>query len=280
MKKMKSGFKRELARKGASVLISALVVSSTTLTITVAALMFSDNLLRIQLDVSEFEQARNVLMTLADMIEDVSANPLSAHYVRFNVRTSRPCFMDDYSTISVTVEGLPEPVVQGKSGVIKVEGGPYVGTVEKKVLLGEDRLIVGDISEPLAALFEEQNEGARLWLDYLRVRVTSLGCFYYYDAGNGLRGYLNAVRIAYVNLTVGKTIGTGPVDIVARSVSTRLSTVIIQNNNVTVRVTVDGDRTEEITLAGLETAESGGVSYPVVGTILQVLVSEVEVISE
>ncbi len=277
---MKSRFRNGFARKGASVLISALVVSSTTLTITVAALMFSDNILKIQLDVSEFEQARNVLLTLADMVEDVSANPMSAHYVRFNIRTSRPCFENDYSTISVTVDGLPGPVVEGKSGVVKVEGGPFVGTVEKKMLLGKDCLIVDDISEPLAALFEEQDNGAQLRLDYMRVRVTSLGCFYYYDAGNGVRGYLNAIRIAFINMTVGKTIGSGPIDIVARSVGTKLRTVILPYNEVKVRVTVDGLRIEEITLEGLETIESDGIQYPVIGTIVQVLTSEVEVISE
>jgi len=277
---MAYGFRRSIARKGASVLISALVVSSTTLTITVAALMFSDNLLKIQLDVSEFEQARNVLLTLADMVEDVSANPMSAHYVRFNIRTSRPCFENDYSTISVTVDGLPEPVVEGRSGVVKVEGGPFVGTVEKKMLLGKDCLIVDDISEPLAALFEEQDNGAQLRLDYMRVRVTSLGCFYYYDAGNGVRGYLNAVRIAFINMTVGKTIGSGSIDVVARSVGTKLRTIILPYNEVKVRVTVDGLRTEEITLEGLETIESDGIQYPVIGTIVQVLTSEVEVISE
>jgi hypothetical protein len=278
--KMKSSARHNLARKGASVVISAIVVSATTLTITVAALMFSDSVLRAQLDVSEFEQAKNVFLTLADMIEDVSANPMSAHYIRFNIRTSRPCFLDSYSTILVTIDGFSEPAIQGKTGILKVEGGPLVGTVEKKMLLGKDCLIVNDISEPLAALLEEQQNGARLRLDYLRARVVSLGCFYYYDAGGGLQGYLNAVRISYINLTIGNTFGSGPIDIVVRSVRTELKTAIIPENSINVCITVDGTRSESITLLGLSTIESDNVSYPVIGTIVQVLVSEVEVVAE
>jgi len=277
---MRTPSKKDALRKGASVVLSAIVVAATTLTITVAALMFSDNVLKVQLDVSEYEQAKNMLVTLADLVEDVSASPLSAHYVRFNVRTSTPRFVPGIRDISVTVSGQASPVIVGKTGIVEVKGGPLVGTVSMNTLLGEDRLIVDDVSKPLARVYEHQTDGAWITLDYSRVRVTSLGCFYYYDAGNNLSGYLNAVRIAFVNLTIGTTIGSGSLDIVVRSLSTELETAIIQSNVVTLSVILDGDRTEELTINGLEKIVSGGVEKDVIGTILQVLVTEVVVASQ
>jgi len=265
-------------RKGASVVLSAIIVAATTLTITVAALSFSDSVLKVQLDVSEYEQAKNMLITLADMIEDVSASPLSAHYVRFNMRTSRPCFVSATYDVTVMVSG--QAVIQGKTGIVEVEGGPLVGTVDMNPLLGSDCLIVNDVSKPLARVYEHQSNGAWITLDYSRVRVTNLGCFYYYDAGNGLSGYLNAVRIAFVNLTIGAISGSESLDIVVRSFPTVLKTSVISSNNVTVSVVLNGVRTEQLTVVGLNTVVVGGIQKPVIGTIIQVLNTEVVVTSQ
>ena len=277
---MRTTSKKDALRKGASVVLSAIVVAATTLTITVAALMFSDNVLKVQLDVSEYEQAKNMLITLADLIEDVSASPLSAHYVRFNVRTSSPCFVSDVRDILVSISGQAAPAIVGKTGIVEVKGGPLVGTVPMNTLLGEDHLIIDDVSKPLARVYEHQTNGAWITLDYSRVRVTNHGCFYYYDAGNGLSGYLNAVRIAFVNLTIGVTGGSGSLDIVVRSLSTQLKTAIIPSNDVTLSVVLNGVRTEQLTINGLETIMSGGEEKPVIGTILQVLITEVVVASQ
>jgi len=277
---MRNRTEADAFRKGSSVVLSAIVVAATTLTITVAALMFSDNILRVQLDASEYEQAKNMLITLADLVEDVSASPLSAHYVRFNVRTSTPRFVSGIHDISVKVSGQASPVIVGKTGIIEVKGGSLVGTVSMNTLLGDDCLIVDDVSKPLARVYEHQTDGAWITLDYSRVRVTSLGCFYYYDAGNNLSGYLNAVRIAFVNLTIGTTLGSGSLNIVVRSLTTELTTAIIQSNDVTLSVVLDGDRTENLTINGLETVMSGGVQKTVIGTILQVLITDVVVTSQ
>jgi hypothetical protein len=272
--------KGDALRKGASVVLSAIIVAATTLTITMAALSFSNQVLNAQLDVSEYEQAKNMLLTLADMVEDVSASPLSAHYVHFNMRTSRPCFVPNTYSISVTVSGQATPVINGETGIVDVEGGPLVGTVNMITLLGNDCLIVNDVSKPLARVYEHQSNGAWITLDYSRVRVTNLGCFYYYDAGNGMSGYLNTVRIAFVNLTIGTTFGSESLDIIVRSLPTVLKTWVIPSNSVTVSVVLNGARTEQLTVVGLNTITCGGVQKPVIGTIIQVLNTEVLVTSQ
>jgi hypothetical protein len=271
---MRARMRVKLRRIGASVVISTVIIAATVLMITVAALSFSNSMLNVQLDNSEYEQAKNMLVTLADMIEDVSASPLSSHYVRYNMRTSRPCFLSGTNTISVTVAG--QTVIQGKTGIIEVGGGALASSPGMTNLLGSDCLIVNDVSNPLARVYALQSGGAFAILDYSRVKVTNLGCFYYDDAGNGLNGYLNAVRIAFVNLTIGPVSGSGSVDISVRSLSPALQTTIISSNTVTVTVIVNGV-SSQYTVYGLNTIISGGVRYNVIGTILQVLNTQVVV---
>ena len=272
------GVRRDIRRKALSVVLSTVIMTSVILSITVAALSFSENLLSMQLDSTEFEQAKNTLLTLVDMIEDISTSPLAAHYIRLNLRTSRPIFIPSASTILVSVSGQGT-VIQDSVGMIEIRGGPLSSAVSTKTLLGENTLIVGDISETLGRVIETQSSGSLLSLDFSRVRVTNLGCFYYYDAGGGSSGYLNSIRIAFIKLVIGRTTGSNPLNVVVRCVSTQLNTITVTSNAVTVTVNVDG-KVQTQTITGLSSINVGGVQKPVGGTIVQILTTVVEVSSQ
>lgn len=263
-------------RKGMNVAISAVIMTGVILAVTVAAAYFAETVLRVQMDNTEFEQAKNNMMTLADMVEDVATSvPYgSAHYVRINLRTSRPCFVRDSHDILVTISGFGT-AIQGKSGSFEVAGGSLASAVDR-LLFGSDVVLVGDIEKPLGLLREEQDEGAWLRLDFARVRVTNQGCFHFMDVGWGVDGYLNVVRVAFINVTIGKTAGSNPLDVYVRSVGARLETRYLPPNDVTVNVVVDG-KSDSVVIHGLQTVTVDGVEYPVLGTILQVLVSDVQI---
>lgn len=263
-----------------SVVLGTIIMAAVILTVTIAASYFSANVLNMQLDSTEFEQGKNTLLSLADMVEDISTSPLSAHYIHVNLRTSRPIFKANAGTISVDVSGFISPPIQSMPvSIVEIRGGSLTGTVNS-ILLGSNSLIVSDISSPLAAVNEYQSSGALLTLDFSRVRVTNLGCFYYYDAGGGISGYLNTVRITFIQLIVGRTTGTSSMDIIVNCVGTTLNAITTASNTVTVTVTDNNGNSQSLQINGLSTINVNGKIVNVKGTIVQVLTTQVQVSSQ
>jgi len=232
-------------RKAMSVVISTIILSAAILTITLAALFVSNVVLEQQLDQSEFEQAKNSVMTLVDIIEHVAVTPGASGYVTMNIRTSHPNFTRNAGTVMVSVRcpnGSTITVINGKAGALNIGGGRYVGVgagIER--LVGTDRLLVQNASDPLAYVYVIQKNGAWLNMDYSRVRARYMGKYMYYEGIQKVNRSI--VRIAFINISFGtiRVYGTGTLNLVARNVRTIVQTFLVNGgDNVYVTVNYNG----------------------------------------
>jgi hypothetical protein len=228
-----------LRRKGLSAVLSTIILAAAILTITVAALFVSTTALDQQLDMSEFEQAKNNVLTLVDIVEHVAVDEGSSGYIRMNLRTAHPTFEQNGARITVTVGG--GNVIDGYTGLMKIGGGGLVGIgggIER--LIGSDQLIVGSASDPLGYVYVVQDNGAWIKLDYARVRARYMGKFLYYEGGEKINRSI--VRIAFINITFGtiRIFGTGTLDLVARNIRTVVDSFTVDGESVHVTVNVDG----------------------------------------
>jgi len=223
-----------------SVVISTIILSATILVITLAALFVSNTVLEQQLDQSEFEQVKNNVMTLVDIVEHVAVTPGASGYVTMNIRTSHPNFTRNAGTIVVMVDGIT--VINGITGALNIGGGRYVGVgagIEE--LVGADQLIVLNASDPLAYVYVVQKNGAWLNMDYARARARYMGKFMYYEGDQRINRSI--VRIALINISFGtiRIMGTGTLNLVARNIGTVVQTYLITGkDNVDVTVSYNG----------------------------------------
>ncbi|MBO3804213.1 MAG: hypothetical protein JTT11_10185 [Candidatus Brockarchaeota archaeon] len=263
--------KPSAAKKAMSVVLSTIILASAILTITMAAIFVSNTVLEQQLDQSEFEQAKNNLVTLVDIIEHVAVNPGSSGYIRLNLRTARPNFERNAGTIEVTVQEIS--VIRGYTGSLHVGGGRNVGVGGKEVLIGSDELIITSASDPLGYVYVVQQNGAWVNLDYERVRATYLGKYLYHEGGSKVNR--SVVRISFINITFGeiRTISGGVLNLAVRNVRTQVQTYLFPSANVQVEVSFNG-RTESVNLGSEEQGQ-----YPATETVVYVVRMDLEIAS-
>jgi len=232
--------------KAISVVISTLILSASILTITLVALFVSNAVLEQQLDISEFEQAKNSVLTLVDIMEHVAVSPGSAGYVQMNLRTAHPNFINYYGTITVTVGSLP-PVLNGITGSLEVGGGRYVGVGSGiEVLVGSDDLIVENAYDPLGYAYVIQQNGAWIVMNHARVRVSDMGVFAFHEGDEIVER--NVVRVSFINMTFGaiRVFGTGTLNLVARSNRTMVETYRITGTYLSITVDFTGRPPESL----------------------------------
>ncbi|MGQ9514469.1 MAG: hypothetical protein ACUVTL_05405 [Thermoproteota archaeon] len=227
-------------RKALSVVLSTIILATAILTITMAAIFVSNTVLEQQLDLSEFEQAKNNLVTLVDIIEHVSVNPGSSGYIRMNLRTTRPIFVQNAGTMEVLVNELR--VIDGYTGSLRVGGGRYIGVGEGiEVLIGNKTLLITSTTDPLGYVYVIQENGAWVNLDYTRVRATYLGRYMYYEGTQKINRSI--VRISFINITFGdiRIISGGVLNLAVRNVRTLIQTYLVNDYRVLVKVNFGGE---------------------------------------
>jgi len=235
--------------KAISVVISTLILSASILTITLVALFVSNSVLEQQLDISEFEQAKNSVLTLVDIIEHVAVSPGSAGYVQMNLRTAHPNFVNGLGPITVTVSSISSPILDGKTGSLEVGGGRYVGVGSGiEVLVGRDDLIVENAYDPLGYVYVIQQNGAWIIMNHARVRVSDMGVFAFHEGDEIVER--NVVRVSFINMTFGtiRVFGTGTLNLVARSNRTIVEPYRITGTELSVTVDFTGRPSESFTI--------------------------------
>lgn len=262
-------------RKAMSAVLSTIILSAAILSITMAAIFVSNFILGQQLDQSEFEQVKNNILTLVDIIEHVAVTPGSSGYVQMNLRTAHPNFINNSGTITVTVNGMPT-LINGITGLLKVGGGNYVGVgTGPEVLVGKNCLIVRNASDPLGYVYIIQQNGAWLNMDYSRVKASYMGVFMFYEGTQNINR--SVIRIAFINITFGaiRIMGSGMLNLVARNVHTIVQTILVSDPNpVTLTVSFTGQSTEVATIRPTQEPK-----YPGTETIVYVVRMDVQIAS-
>ncbi|MGB9727765.1 MAG: hypothetical protein ACPLZF_05085 [Nitrososphaeria archaeon] len=227
MVKVKS-MSRLRSKKGLSEVVTSVILTGIMLSIALIAMGFANNMFSIQSENTEFDQAKNIMANLAEIIEHVSTKQSSSGYVKFNSRTGGPSFIRDAHTFSVRVEAysgtLPYDSIQllaTKSNLLKYRGGSLATAAGKYVIRGTEALILSNNNASMGCVYVEQNDGAWIVIDYTRVNVLNLGTF---NFSKGISAttrlpifeLVNMIQISYINIVPGTFSGSGSLYVVAK----------------------------------------------------------------
>lgn len=213
-------------RRGISEVISTIIIISAMLLIAVVTLIIANNMFNYQSQNVEFEQAKNVMINLAGIIEGISGKVGSSGYVRFNTISGGPEFIGGAGSVVINISNgtFIRTVYQSTYNIFRYRGGSLVGVGGLEVLRGTLNGIILNNQYPLGAVYIVQEEGAYIILNFSRINVVKMGV-YNFTKGINMTDYsimyeaLNLVEIHYIDLVPGTFAGGGSINVVARTVN-------------------------------------------------------------
>ncbi|MEM4425095.1 MAG: hypothetical protein QW335_03845 [Candidatus Nezhaarchaeales archaeon] len=237
----------EATERGLSTVISTVIITATLLVILFIAFYFATDMLEIQVQNSEFEQAKTAMKILDKTIADVALRPGAASSIPFNQRSGGiGLYEGEAINIMIYSDSSLDQSRTISSWVIKYRGGRMVSAAEVN-LTQPVGLIVTDASKPLGYVRVEVGNGVWVVLDYNRVRIT-------------VNENLKVMDIYLIKLERGTTGGTGTVTVRVQSGVPQVETLTF-NSQVRVCVKV-GNQVE------CYPSDSGGVFVSAVRLII------------
>lgn len=188
--------------RGISPIISTIIITSTLLIILVVASFVATNILNLQMEDSEFEQAKSNMSLLDSVIQDVALRPGAGGYVQFNERTGGVGINQTTNSITI-VDNQKKPQTLGSWSTLLAlvyHGGSQVSGVATNITGSPSPNV--KMSDPLSFLRVEVGNGAWVKLDYNRVRAVSMGPI----VANG--SAYNFYDITFIHLVKGNITGT------------------------------------------------------------------------
>ncbi|MEM2709674.1 MAG: hypothetical protein QW534_08520 [Candidatus Methanomethylicia archaeon] len=277
-----------MRRKALSITVTTVILALAILILSSASAYLVTNIFEIQNQQTEFNQAKEIAVYLAQSIEDVAFRRGTSTYVRFNLRTIKPNYINEYAKITLTISpsnGNPwTPINNEETGTVMIQGGSYAST-SFEPLRGlskitenwrEESIIVKESTTPLVWVYTEQSDGAKIWLDPARIRVTYLGVLNYsWGILNGKPQFklTNIVEVKLITLKFGGAVSGTILNIktLCKNITIKqLGFEQLQQISVEAILNMDG-KTHHQLLSGLIPASNLG--YP---TIVTVMASEVE----
>lgn len=204
---------KPLNKRAVSSVITTLVISSVLLIILVIAAYVSTNILTVQMASTEFEQAKTNMVLLNDVIQDVSLRPGAGGYVQFNEREGGIGIATTTNSLSITIQDKSLPPITNLVQLV-YSGGPQasaaVNSSSKYTILKGTPSAYVSLTEGLGLLNLTQDNGAKIKLDYDRVRITSAGL---------IDSHTNLVQMTFIHLTKGDiNTGSGTVEVMVQNV--------------------------------------------------------------
>ena len=210
-------------KRAFSSVISTIIFTSVLLIILVVATFVSLNILSNQMASTEFDQAKSNMLLLDTTVQDVSLRPGAGGYVQFNEREGgiglinqtadslSITAMAGQTTNSTSFNGLVQFIYSGGS-LASAAVNPSTGYTS---LRGDLSYAYVNLTQGLGFLRLEQNNGAKIKLDYDRVRVVSTGL---------IDSQTNLVQISFIHLIKGATSGSGTVNVQVQNIQTNTTT--------------------------------------------------------
>jgi len=267
-----------LNKMGFTITITTVILIGVMTIAVSIAIFYSNSLIEFQSELTEFENAKNLLIYSADALEQVSLGSGGSKYVRFNLRTARLNLLRNfYKNISVFVNGIR--VISDIPDAIEIIGGSLVSvggfrllspSINNPTEINEEyNKIIVSAGDPLVIVYENQSNGARVVLLCKRVRVNYLGVYSLLKGGKTYN--YSTFELSYIMLIINKTGGTGNLPIVFRNVNVTTNTYIFDSISIIINVIVGGNVVETRTLTG-ESNVNGSlvivrISYVYVDTI-------------
>jgi hypothetical protein len=211
-------------KRAVSSVISTVILTSVLLVILVVASFVSLNILSLQMASTEFDQAKSNMLLLDTTVQDVSLRPGAGGYVQFNERTGGIGLInqtDESLSINAT-DGQTSPQNKTFDNLVQFiyRGGSLASAaVDSSIgytpLRGNLSFAYVNMSQGLGFLRLEQDNGAKINLDYDRVRIVSTGL---------IDSQTNLVQISFIHLIMGNTTGSGTVNVQVQNIQTHTTT--------------------------------------------------------
>lgn len=234
IKNHKKTCKQNKNNSGVSHIISTLLVSATLFTILIIASFVSINILNANIASTEFEQAKANMLLLDSTIQDVALRSSAGGYVEFNQReggigmektdqTLTIAATDGTNLKTATFNNLVQLVYRGSSMVTTAVDETGIQTLK-----GTSAPYVSQ-TEGLGWLRIAQDDGAKIKLDYNRVRIVSTGLI---DTDTHL------IQITFIRLEFGTISGaaSGNVKVVVQNTETTTTAWTFENNPISISV--------------------------------------------
>ena len=234
----------KMRKKGISDIVSTVILVSALLLISIAVMFIANDVFSIQNEDTEFEQAKNIMVNFAGIIEDVSGKQGASGYVRFNPVSGGPYFQHDLGNILIQVDnGTNSSLIYNSTyNAFKYRGGGLVGVSGKEMLRGTDNLIVVNNAYPLGSVYVEQSSGAWIVLNYTKIGVLNLGVFNFTEGvdenGSPIFEPLNVLEIHYIELVPGSFTGSGSIYAVATCKNISVTYHRIDSSNGIINFTI------------------------------------------
>jgi hypothetical protein len=185
-------------RRGLSVVISTVILSSTLLVIVLSASSLANQLLGGELQNAEFSQGKDVLSSLNKLVERVTSGTGSSGYIRAGFVTTYPRLEATGKTLKVFANSTL--LEQLNPVVVKIRGGSDVTGAFQNISGTSTPLAIG-ISAPMGWLFTNRTEREEVVLDYSRARCVYKGLNQLYN-GTGYETF-NVIEVTVFNVSSG-----------------------------------------------------------------------------
>ncbi len=219
---------------------------------------------------AQFEQAKNVMVALERLINRIIYKPQSSGYVQTSFWNISPHFVQTGENLTITANGadLVSPIA---ANMFKMKGGPRTSVPSEdpdfdRYLMGDEKILLKNVSENLGRVEVVQSQGAWIILDYGRVRCVNAGVIEYYN-GSDYEPY-NLVELTIVNLVFGDVDVEEKSNIVAENKGLLSTQTEMSQGDFTLAVQL-GSQYEACTLLEL----GGNVAYK---SLLNTVVIDVE----
>jgi hypothetical protein len=194
-------FKR--AKRGTAEVLTTLILFSVMFTLVITASSVANETVNAQVEYAEFEQAKNVLLSLDKLVKRVMYKPDSSGYVKTSFCTVLPYLVQPQGNITVEVyDGtlLHNLTRSIPATQIKIKGGSRTSVGLDTDLVGQGKMILTKTSDSIGHVRAYQSQGAWVSLDYLRVTCIDTGTTQYYNSTTSAYETNNCVEVTLVNL--------------------------------------------------------------------------------
>lgn len=199
---------RKLDTKAMSPVITTIILASTILACVLTAYMQMTGVLMAQSQNLEFQQAKRVLTSLADIIENSIYTPGSSGYVKFEYTSTRPNLITTGLTMTLNIFNFDDPddelTVTIPVNVVEMVGGFLVST-HSEVLLGNSSILATSQLDRLARVQAIQLNGPKMVLDFAKFKVVYTGRLSLYEDGDP--NPYNVIEVSVVKVSFGKIRG-------------------------------------------------------------------------
>lgn len=241
--------------QGISTVLSTVILSATIISISIFSAFVATDLFEAQNQQAEYDQAMDLMFSLAVAVDSVSLKNGSASYVRFNPRAGGPSFVRSFGHIKVELSNstYSETVIDEDLNAVLYRGGNRATVGTTKVLRGDraavsnwntvygNSLVLTPGSVPITWVYTQQYQGAKIWLESARVMLTDLGEFHFSKQlpdGSLVPDVVDIVEVKFTRLLYGYTIsGSSILDLKVRCEDVDVKQYRFSGSSLTIRVT-------------------------------------------